>query len=170
MANVAPPPPPPQMLRLKKKNYVQETYEQKSSKRIIDFPHPLVGYSWSATGSCIWTFISDPPPATEPRSDYLYPPVQAAPISSPPLFFFCPGQRKRRRPVPMPVTGVRYNSFFWMCTLKTRTWPDPLLQNLFNKKKSDNNLKKKKKKKKDTRRKKKKDPVTDGCNSRVVLV
>ena len=24
----------------------------------------------------------------------------------------------------VPVTGVRYNSLFWMCTLNTLTWPD----------------------------------------------
>ena len=35
----------------------------------------------------------------------------------------CPGQRNRRRSVPVPVTGVRYNSFLWMCTLNTLTWP-----------------------------------------------
>ena len=28
-------------------------------------------------------------------------------------------------PVPVPVTGVRYNSLLWMCTLNTDlTWPD----------------------------------------------
>ena len=36
----------------------------------------------------------------------------------------CPGQRNRRRLVPVPVTGVRYNSLLWMCTLNTLTWPD----------------------------------------------
>ena len=36
----------------------------------------------------------------------------------------CPGQSNQRRPVPVPVTGVRYNSLLWMCTLNTLTWPD----------------------------------------------
>ena len=36
----------------------------------------------------------------------------------------CRGQRNRRRPVHVPVTGVRYNSLLWMCTLNTLTWPD----------------------------------------------
>ena len=40
-------------------------------------------------------------------------------------FFSCPGQRNWRRSVPVPVTGVRYNSLLWMCTLNTLTWPDP---------------------------------------------
>ena len=40
-----------------------------------------------------------------------------------PLFPSCPGQRNRRRPVPVPVTGVRYNSLLWICTLNTLTWP-----------------------------------------------
>ena len=31
------------------------------------------------------------------------------------------------RPVPVPVTGVRYNSLLWMCTLNTLTWPDLVL-------------------------------------------
>ena len=31
--------------------------------------------------------------------------------------------RKRRRPIPVPMTGVRYNSLLWMCTLNT-IWPD----------------------------------------------
>ena len=40
----------------------------------------------------------------------------------PPLSLFpCPGQRNRRRPVPVPVTGVRYNSLLRMCTLNTLT-------------------------------------------------
>ena len=39
------------------------------------------------------------------------------------LFFPCPGQRSRRWPVPVPVTGVRYNSWLWLCTLNTLTWP-----------------------------------------------
>ena len=30
----------------------------------------------------------------------------------------CPGQRT------VPVTGVRYNSLLWMCTLNPLTWPD----------------------------------------------
>ena len=36
----------------------------------------------------------------------------------------CPGQRNQQRPVPVPVTGVRYNSLLWMCTLNNLTWPD----------------------------------------------
>ena len=57
----------------------------------------------------------------------LYPPVQAVrpllplpPLPPPPR----PGQRNRRRPVPVPVTGVIYNRLLWMCTLNTPTWPD----------------------------------------------
>ena len=38
--------------------------------------------------------------------------------------FSCPGQRNWQRLVPVPVTGVRYNSLFRMCTLNTLTWPD----------------------------------------------
>ena len=30
-----------------------------------------------------------------------------------------------RKLVNVPVTGVRYNSSLWMCTLNTLTWPDP---------------------------------------------
>ena len=30
-------------------------------------------------------------------------------------------------PLPVPVTGVRYNSLLWMCTLNTLTWPDLIL-------------------------------------------
>ena len=42
----------------------------------------------------------------------------------------CPGQRNRRGPLPVTMTGVRYNSLLWMCTLNTLTrpdltWPDP---------------------------------------------
>ena len=42
----------------------------------------------------------------------------------------CPRQRNRRRSVPVPMTGVRYNSLLWTCTLNTLTrpdliWPDP---------------------------------------------
>ena len=33
-----------------------------------------------------------------------------SPLTPSPLFFSCPGHRNRRRPVPVPVTGVRYNS------------------------------------------------------------
>ena len=39
------------------------------------------------------------------------------------LVLSCPRQRNQRRPVPVPVTGVRYNSLLWMCTLNTLTWP-----------------------------------------------
>ena len=34
----------------------------------------------------------------------------------------CPGQRNPRNPVPVPVTGMHYNSLLWMCTLNTLTW------------------------------------------------
>ena len=43
---------------------------------------------------------------------------------TPSPFVSCPGQRNRRRPVPVPVTGVRYNSLLWMCALNTLIWPD----------------------------------------------
>ena len=69
-----------------------------------------------------------PPPATDSgRTAHtpMYPSVQAAPPLTPfPPFFPCPGQRNRRRLVPVPMTGVRYNSLLWMCTLNTLTWPD----------------------------------------------
>ena len=53
----------------------------------------------------------------------LYPSVQPVPLY--PLFFFsCPGERNRRRPVSVRVTGVRYNNLFLMGTLNTLTWPD----------------------------------------------
>ena len=45
------------------------------------------------------------------------------PLLPPPLFS-CPGQRNRQRPVPVSVTGVRYNSLLWMYTLNTLAWPD----------------------------------------------
>ena len=67
-----------------------------------------------------------PPPATDSGRTArppLYPPVQAVPPYSLPPLFSCPGQRNRRRPVPVPVTGVRYSSLLWMCTLNTLTWP-----------------------------------------------
>ena len=61
-----------------------------------------------------------PPPVTDSGRTVrtpLYPPVQAVPHFSPPppppppfYFYSCPGQRNRRRTVPVPVTGVRYNS------------------------------------------------------------
>ena len=44
-----------------------------------------------------------------------------SPLLSTP-FFSCPRQRKRRRPVSVPMTGVHYNSLLWMCTLNTLTW------------------------------------------------
>ena len=40
------------------------------------------------THQCRWSLLTPPPPP----------------------FFSCPGQRNQRRPVPVPVTGVRYNS------------------------------------------------------------
>ena len=68
-----------------------------------------------------------PPPATNSirtARTPLYPPVQVVPPYSLPLLFFsCPGQRNRWRPVNVPVTDVCYNSLFWMCTLNTLTWP-----------------------------------------------
>ena len=70
-----------------------------------------------------------PPPATDSGRTActpLYPPVQAVPPS--PLFVSCPGQRNQWRPVPVPVTGVRYNSLLWMCTLNTLTWPDSVFE------------------------------------------
>ena len=35
-----------------------------------------------------------------------------------------PPPYSQRKPVPVPVTGVRYNSLLWMCMLNTLTWPD----------------------------------------------
>ena len=40
----------------------------------------------------------------------------------PPLLFFV--LSRTEEPVPVPVTGVRYNSLLWMCMLNTLTWPD----------------------------------------------
>ena len=43
----------------------------------------------------------------------LYPPVQAVPpysLTTTLFFLSCPGQRNRRRPVPVLMTGVHYNS------------------------------------------------------------
>ena len=55
----------------------------------------------------------------------LYPPVQAVPpYSLPPSFLSYLWQRNRRRSVPVPVTGVHYNSLLWMCMSNTLTWPD----------------------------------------------
>ena len=51
-----------------------------------------------------------PPPATDSGRTArtpLYPPVPLTPST---LFFSCPRQRNRQRLVPVPVTGVRYNS------------------------------------------------------------
>ena len=62
------------------------------------------------------------------RSDCSYSLVPASAGGSPPPLRYYPffpwlGQRNRRRPVPVPVTGVRYNSLLWMCTLNTDlTW------------------------------------------------
>ena len=61
------------------------------------------------------------------RSDCSYSlvPVGAAgPRLSPLSFFSCSGERNRRRPVSVRVTGVRYNNLFLMGTLNTLTWPD----------------------------------------------
>ena len=38
----------------------------------------------------------------------------------------CPGEWNQRRPVHVPVIGVRYNSLLWICTLNTLNWPDKL--------------------------------------------
>ena len=71
-----------------------------------------------------------PLPATDScrtASTPLYPPVQAAPPPPPyslPPFLFLSQQRNQQRPVPVPMTGVCYNSLLWMCTLNTVTWPD----------------------------------------------
>ena len=56
----------------------------------------------------------------------FYPPVQPPPPHPllQPLPPSCPGQRNQWRHVPVAVTGVRYNSLLWMCTLNTLTWPD----------------------------------------------
>ena len=61
------------------------------------------------------------------RSDCSYSLVPASaggPPLLPPPFFSCPGQRNRRRLVPVPMTGMCYNSLLWMCMLNTLTWPD----------------------------------------------
>ena len=39
----------------------------------------------------------------------LVPASAGGPPLLPPPIFSCSGQRNRRRPVPVPVTGVRYN-------------------------------------------------------------
>ena len=82
------------------------------------------------TGHCKFHNTSNyPPPDTDSGRTGrtpLYPPMQAVPPY--PLFFPCPN---RRRPVvPVPVTGVRYNSLLWMCTLNTLTWPGFKLKRL----------------------------------------
>ena len=64
--------------------------------------------------------LKHPLPATDSSQTArtpLYPPVQAVP-PYPPLIF------QSRRPVPVPMTGVCYNSLLWMCMLNTLTWPD----------------------------------------------
>ena len=65
-----------------------------------------------------------PPPATDSGRTARTLLYRQCRRSLPPPFFSCPGQRNQRRPVPVPVTGVRYNSLLWMCTLNTLTWPD----------------------------------------------
>ena len=60
-------------------------------------------------------------PFYQPATSVL-PPPPLTPSTTP--FFPCPGQRNRRRPVPVPVTGMRYNRLIWMCTLNTDLpWP-----------------------------------------------
>ena len=51
----------------------------------------------------------------------LYPPMQVVPPLIPSSLFSCPAQRKRGRPELVPMTGVRYNSLLWTCTLNTLT-------------------------------------------------
>ena len=74
---------------------------------------------------------SHPHPATDSSQTArtpLYLALQAVPpYSLPSPFFSCPRKRNRQRPVPVPVTGVHYNSLLWMCTLNTLTWPDLLI-------------------------------------------
>ena len=50
-----------------------------------------------------------------------------SPLTPSTFLFSCLGHRNLRKPVPVTVTGVRYNSLLWMCTLNTwpdLTWPD----------------------------------------------
>ena len=64
-----------------------------------------------------------PPPATDSSRTArtpLYPPVQAVPPYFLPPFF----PVRDRWPVPVRMTGIRYNSLLWMWTLNTLTWPD----------------------------------------------
>ena len=44
-----------------------------------------------------------------------------SPLTPSPFFFL---SRNWQRLVPVPMTGVRYNSLLWMCTLNTLTWCD----------------------------------------------
>ena len=55
------------------------------------------------------------------------PPLLHSPPYSLPSFFSCPWQRNWWRPVPVPMTGMHYNSLLWMCMLNTLTWPDLLI-------------------------------------------
>ena len=69
------------------------------------------------------------------RSDCSYSLVPASAgrrsSSALPNFVSCPGKRCRRRPVSVSVTGVRYNSLFWMCTLNSLIWPDMKLVSVY---------------------------------------
>ena len=72
-------------------------------------------------------FLQNDHPATDSDQTArtpLYLPVQAAPLSLTPTLFSCSRQMNRQRSVSVPMTGVRYNSLLWMCTLNTLTWPE----------------------------------------------
>ena len=71
-----------------------------------------------------WTCILTLKQKKRRRIWYCTSQCRRSPLSPSPPFFPCPEQRNRRRPVPVPVTGVRYDSLLWMCTLNTLTWPD----------------------------------------------
>ena len=61
-----------------------------------------------------------PPPATDSgRTARTHQCRWFPPYSLPPFFSY-----SWQRMVPVPVTGVRYNSLLWMCMLNTLTWPD----------------------------------------------
>ena len=67
-------------------------------------PPPPMDFSWSVTGAvyAIHTF-----------------PVL--------IWWSCPGQRIGEGRKTVPVTGLRYNSLLWMCTLYTPTWPNMMI-------------------------------------------
>ena len=97
---------------------VVELWQKREIARTYQFPSLKCAHIslWlNLTGhSKFHDTANHPPPATDsgrtPRTP-LYPPVKAVPpYSLPPPLFSCTGQRNQRRPVPVPVTGVRYNS------------------------------------------------------------